>query len=211
MRLFVALDLTPEVRQRLEGLIHELCSLCPLARWVRPAGLHLTLKFLGEVGEERLPRILQSLEPLSQPLPIQIELRGLGYFPSAGKPRVLWVGIQASPNLSQLVAEIETALEPQGFAREERPFRPHLTLARFPDPGGLAVLRKRVAELEEAAFGQLEAREFQLYRSQLSPRGADYTVLHSFPLRGPAPPGKAQPSAPSPAEPGRSPTPSGRG
>lgn len=134
MRLFVAFDLPAEVRQALGELIAQLCPLCPKARWVRSQSMHLTLKFLGHVddqAEAQLAAIRSALAAVHSPAPVEMQFRGVGFFPDARRPRVVWCGIDSSPNIVPLAADISRALEPLGFPPEDRPFVPHLTLARL--------------------------------------------------------------------------------
>jgi 2'-5' RNA ligase len=179
MRLFVALDLSNELRARVAELLAELKPTAVSARWVRPAGLHLTLKFIGEVPDAQLGSIRACLRPLASRDPITLGLSGLGYFPHERSPRVLWVGVEA-PGLGELARDIETALASLGIRREDRPYVPHLTLARFTHPGQLSPLREAVRQRYSMVLGQMEVQEFQLYQSQLSPQGARYTVLERF-------------------------------
>lgn len=182
MRLFVALDLSEEVRARLEELLRRLSGWEADVRWVRPAGMHLTLKFLGEVPAEKLQPIRDALAQANSPEPVRLAFRGLGYFPNEKRPRVIWTGVEASPNLSPLAAQVESLLEPLGFPAEKRPYVPHLTLGRFKSTKGLERLRPIIAGLPEREFGELEANEFFLFQSRLSPQGAEYTKLASFPF-----------------------------
>lgn len=191
MRLFVALDLPAEVRQELRNLIERLSKVCPDARWVRPEGIHITLKFIGHVDATKADSIRQALEPIRSDRPIEMKFRGLGFFPNGRRPRVAWCGAEGSSNLAKLAAEIEGAIEPLGIACETRPFTPHLTLSRI-DP--VKVRRAQIEKLVESAkkfastaFGAARETEFHLYESVTKPSGAEYKRLQSFPfLKGPA-------------------------
>jgi RNA 2',3'-cyclic 3'-phosphodiesterase len=180
MRLFVALDLPDEVRDAIRELIAKLRPLCENARWVRPEGMHVTLKFIGHVPAEKLDPIRAALAGVRSSAPVDMTFRGLGFFPSERRPRVLWYGIEASENLATLAADIERRLEPLGIAREKREFTPHLTLARFESPRGLDGPIKIVEGLK--TLHSLTAREtqFHLYESTLKPSGAEYKKLESF-------------------------------
>jgi RNA 2',3'-cyclic 3'-phosphodiesterase len=191
VRLFVALDLPLNVRQELEQLVAQLSPKCPSARWVRPEGIHITLKFIGYTDAKKLDALLAALEPIRSPRPLELEFRGLGFFPNERRPRVLWCGVEAPKELAELVADIELALESMNVPPESRPFVPHLTLARF-DSGevGRAEMESlaRAAEERKAhSFGSARATEFYLYESVLKRSGAEYKRLHTFPfLKGPA-------------------------
>jgi 2'-5' RNA ligase len=182
MRLFVALDLEPSILSSLQALMNELKSTGADVRWVRPEGMHLTLKFIGEVAEEMPPRIEEALRRVTSAEPARLSFRGLGYFPNPRRPSVFWVGVDASENLPPVAAEIEAALEPLGIRREKRDYRPHLTLGRFKGSQGLSRLQEKIRSLPTTEFGEQEARAFFLYQSRLSPRGAQYTKLAEFPL-----------------------------
>ena len=187
MRLFVALDLPEKVRQQMRELIGPLKTEYPGARWVRPEGMHITLKFIGHVDAERVDPIRAALETIRSEQPVDMEFRGLGFFPNERRPRVAWCGVKASPNLPKLAADIERALEPLGIPLESRNFVPHLTLARFKADAGdrgadqlIGKLVQAAKKLEPAGFGTATETEFHLYESVLRPSGAEYTRLHSF-------------------------------
>lgn len=185
MRLFVALELTDEVHTALRELVARLEPAGADLRWVRREGMHLTLKFIGEVPEAKLPLIQEALARVRSAAPVEMKFRGLGYFPHERRPRVFWVGVEASANLPELAAEVEAALEPLGIARENRPYAPHLTLGRFKTLSRLARLQEEIARLPSTEFGRVETAEFALFQSRLSPRGAEYTRLQTFPFARP--------------------------
>src|SRR5580704_11980472 len=125
MRLFVALGLPEGVRQGLRDLVGSLSKACPSARWIRPESMHITLKFIGHVPDEKLDPIAQALRKIFAAEPVDMAFRALGFFPNERRPRVLWCGVQASPNLAPLAADIENSLETVGVPRESRPYVPH--------------------------------------------------------------------------------------
>src|ERR1700685_1565964 len=127
MRLFVAFDLPSAVRNALATLGQRLQP----ARRVRPESMHVTLKFLGETDPQKVPEIRAALAPIRSAEPVAMDFRVLGFFPNEFKPRVLWCGVQATPNLAELASAVEEALQPLAFARETRTYSPHLTLARL--------------------------------------------------------------------------------
>jgi RNA 2',3'-cyclic 3'-phosphodiesterase len=187
VRLFVALEIPAAVRENLVTLMKELSALDKQssgkkARWVRPENLHVTLKFIGETAPNTLDEIVAALSLVRSDEPAELQFRGLGFFPDEKRPRVLWAGIDASPNLAAVAGDIEQQFEPPGFPREKRAFTPHLTLARLDPPGISERLRAAVRENAEQDFGALRAGEFHLIESKLKPSGAEYTTLHSFPF-----------------------------
>jgi RNA 2',3'-cyclic 3'-phosphodiesterase len=202
VRLFVALDLPPDVplvsavplvpdvpyandvRHKLTGLLVELKDQCPGVRWVRPENIHVTLKFIGHVDPAKVNNILHALETIHSDQPVEIEFRGMGFFPNDRRPRVVWCGVQGSPNLAKLAQDIEAALAPLGIERETRAYTPHLTLARIdPEKLSRAQLEKLLAaakKFENTRFGEVREAEFRLYESVTKPSGAEYKILHSF-------------------------------
>lgn len=182
VRLFVAIDLREEIRQAIRELIAYLQPLAKNARWVRPEGMHITLKFIGYVEEDQLDLIRAALAPIRSPQSVDLRFRGVGFFPSEKRPRVIWCGIKAPPNLAPLAKEIEDALEPLGIAPESRDFVPHLTLARFNEPIKMPKLVAATAEMQDREFGAARETEFHLFESILRPSGAEYRRLATYPF-----------------------------
>jgi 2'-5' RNA ligase len=201
MRVFVALDIGEEIRGRIEEFVEEVRGLAPEVRWVAPESLHVTLKFVGEKPDAAVAEIEKALGSITAEA-FEISFRGDGFFPTAKAARVFWVGIEADAGLAQLAGKVEGSLAGIGIAKEERAFSPHLTLAR----GGARIgsgseapgrrsggrVNQRFAKLEERLaqhpapdFGTMAAREFFLYRSQLSPKGSRYTKIARFALHSP--------------------------
>ncbi len=180
MRLFVALDFPSTVRESLRELIARLRPECRAARWVRPEGMHITLKFIGEANAGQLDAIRAALAAVQSSQPVEMHFRGLGFFPNERRPRVLWCGVEASPNLAPLAAEVDRSLEPLGIPRESREFVPHLTLARLESPKGIESLVRRATELNSYDFGSARETEFHLIESVLKPAGAEYKRLQSY-------------------------------
>jgi 2'-5' RNA ligase len=182
VRLFVALDLREEIRQAIRDLIAGLKPLARSARWVRPEGMHVTLKFIGYVAEDQLGPIRAALAHVRSPQPVELHFRGVGFFPSEKRPRVIWCGVEGSPNLAPLAKDIDRALEPLGIAPESRDFVPHLTLARFNMPEKAPDLARAAADAQAQEFGTARETEFHLYESILHPSGAEYRRLASYPF-----------------------------
>lgn len=180
MRLFVAIDLSEEVRRNLSALGGELSAAIPGARWIRAEAMHLTLKFIGHVADDGLRKIEASLATIRSPAPVELRFQGIGCFPSARRPQVLWAGIISSRNLAEIASEIERHLEPLGIPREDREFRPHLTLARFKQGSVPKSFQNIVSGLAAREFGTMTASEFHLYQSHLRRSGAEYARLASY-------------------------------
>ena len=184
MRLFVALDIPAEVRRAISETIARLRDVARGARWLRAEGVHVTLKFIGEMPAERVPAIEEALRAAGVAEPVAARFRGVGFFPNERHPRVFWAGVEASPNLAELARDVDQRLSRLGIAAETREFRPHLTLARFKSEDGLPRLREEIKKLEPLDFGSMRASEFYLFQSELGRGGAKYTKLANFRFGG---------------------------
>ena len=188
IRSFIAVELPEEVLEGLARLRKELeRDEHKFVKWVGPGGIHLTLKFLGNIPSKRVVEITKAIEEAAQGIsPFHLEISGLGAFPSLKQARVFWVGIGGEVDkLSRLQQNIDSALAALGFTKEERSFVPHLTLAR---------IRQGASPLERRSFGELvgstifedkyhiEVEAISLMRSQLMPDGAIYTCLSAVEL-----------------------------
>ncbi|MCC6557061.1 MAG: RNA 2',3'-cyclic phosphodiesterase [Polyangiaceae bacterium] len=185
MRVFVAVDPGAELLVKVEALLKELAPRAPSAQWVDPGGLHITLAFLGEIAEERLPLVAAAAESaaaLHSPLALRIERAGM--FGARRRPRVIWLGVGgAVAALAALRRDLEQALAVSaGYTPEDGPFEPHLTLARSRNPGGDPALEACVQAIEGVDFGETTIGELVVYRSDLGPKGAKYTALARAPL-----------------------------
>ena len=144
IRAFIAVELPPAVREAVEGVVRELRSgIGDGVRWVRPEGVHLTLKFLGDIDAGSVPAVSRAMaQCAASAAPFDLFLEGVGVFPNARRPRVIWIGLGgALEPLLALQHSIDRELEGLGFARERRPFTPHLTLGRVRD--GLSAQQSR--------------------------------------------------------------------
>ena len=129
MRLFIALDIDDDIRDRIGRFIEGVSGFAPDARWAKPESLHVTLKFIGEQPEPAVEQIKRALSGISASA-IDIQFRGHGFFPTAKSARVFWVGMEAGPQLATLASAIDEEMAALGIPKEERAFTPHLTLAR---------------------------------------------------------------------------------
>jgi RNA 2',3'-cyclic 3'-phosphodiesterase len=195
MRVFVALDIEEEIRRRICGFSEQLRVNAPSVRWVSEESLHVTLKFIGEKPEPDVKRIEAALGSI-RAQQFQLTFRKTGFFPTPKAARVFWVGIEAEEGLAQLAKIIEDSLIALNIPKEARTFSPHLTLARASGRSGAPAWRKGdkpnrqfstlQAYLERNPvpdFGTMTAREFFLYQSQLSSKGARYTKITRFELQ----------------------------
>ncbi|MDX9733492.1 MAG: RNA 2',3'-cyclic phosphodiesterase [Thermoanaerobaculia bacterium] len=180
IRTFVAVPVEDAVvRRRLAGARSLLPDLRGV-RWAAERQLHFTLKFLGDVEEERIEAARRATAAAARggPGSFRLALEGLGAFPPKGAARVVWAGCGAGAEaLASLAATVEEAFDAAGFPREERPFSPHLTLARVRDPLSGRRLAQALPSVPEEPFGTVLVGSIVLYRSDLSPAGPDYSEL----------------------------------
>jgi RNA 2',3'-cyclic 3'-phosphodiesterase len=177
MRLFIGLPIPDPVQANLRALLQRLRPLADF-RWTPVENLHVTTKFIGEFPEPRLDEMKQALAGVPVPAPIDVSVRGLGWFPNPHHPRVFWAGVDGGEPLRALAAATDEATARLGVASEEREFRPHLTLARLKGPTPLESIRRGVASLDSQDFGSFRPAGFVLY---ISSQGK-YTSLAEFPL-----------------------------
>jgi 2'-5' RNA ligase len=188
IRAFIAIDLSKEIQVCLElvsNQVKERLEDVPV-RWVPTENIHLTLKFLGNVSESNLEILKKMLASVvSSHKVFEISAGGLGAFPKIHRPRVIWIGLEAPPELEAIQHAIEQETARLGYAKEERPFSPHLTLARVSRNASSADIHKisKVLKTEKVGFlGVTRVREVHLYRSDLKPSGAIYTRLFTAAL-----------------------------
>ena len=179
MRLFTGIDLPEDVREKLERLLMHLRP-CAHLKWSPVYNLHITLKFIGEWPEEKLPQLEAALRSMPQRPAIPIEVKGLGWFPNPRNPRVFWAAVHGGGALEKLAGDTDGALEPLGVPKESRAFTAHLSLARIKEPTPLDAMRAAIAKLESAEFGSFTADRFHLYRSQPGSAGSIYTKLSEY-------------------------------
>lgn len=182
LRLFIAVPIPQGMKESLKVLQASWKAKAQGVRWVKPEGLHITLKFLGNVHEEKLEGIKEAMrKALSGFTPFEVRVKGTGAFPSTKNPRVLWVGVKDEEGkLKGVFNALEKALQKWGFPREDRPFSPHLTLGRVKGKGDFSFLE----EGSDLDFGPLLVEEVILFKSDLKPEGAEYTPLYAVPLGG---------------------------
>jgi RNA 2',3'-cyclic 3'-phosphodiesterase len=186
LRTFIAIDLPPGVQGALGKLEKELQEARTPITWVRPERIHLTLKFLGDVAPERIPEIQGRLEEVAgNASSFRLEPAGCGAFPTLKQMRVIWVGLQGEGSgLNTLQQAVEEAMVQLGFKREERPFKPHLTIGRVKGRQHLRVLQELLIERQSFKAEAFDVAELVLYKSELRPEGARYTPLFRKRLTG---------------------------
>ena len=188
MRTFFAIELPADLRGEIARVQAELKRAGADVRWVRPEGVHLTLKFLGEIDPARAEPLADgAARVLAKASPAGLGVSGAGVFPDRRQPRVVWLGLGGDLDALALAQKaVEGAAAEFGFAPEKRPFRPHLTLGRVKSGRGRAALLAALEKIEPRPV-EFTAREVVLFKSDLKPTGAVYTALHRLPLSGTTP------------------------
>jgi 2'-5' RNA ligase len=183
MRLFVALALPPELKKTLGLLLKEISSTKAPVKWVDPEHMHLTLKFLGEVADEK-EQVIYEVSRLAAKgaRPFSLRVEEVGAFPSLKRARVIWVGVSKSPHLATLSRRIEEGFQAVGFPAEKKPWTPHLTLGRVKGDSHLRDLESRLAA---ASFPPhtFTVENISIVKSILRPSGPIYTTLREIPLK----------------------------
>ncbi len=196
IRVFFAIELPEHVRARVGEYIAELSAPPegeakapneePRAKWAEPAKLHITLKFLGHIEPERVQDVSAAMASAALSVPaFELRVEGTGSFPARNEPRVLWIGIRdETGSLHRLQRHLEDQLVAKGFERDERPFHPHLTIARIGNPRGA---RSLAATHRERSFdsGPFSITGIVFMKSELRREGSRYTILESHKLGRP--------------------------
>lgn len=185
IRAFLALDPPAEVRRRIADIQSGLKrTVQGKIGWVRPEGIHLTLKFFGNIGPQDVAAISEAVRgKTGAAAPLELAVRRIGVFPDLRRPRVIWLGTEGDvERLAALQQELDEAFAAIGITAEDRPFRAHLTLGRIKTASGLTGLAKAVADGGGAEAGSFRAAGLILFRSELHPTGARYTKLAEFPF-----------------------------
>ena len=179
MRAFIAIELPSEIKQGIARVQEQLRETGAAANWTRPEGIHLTLKFLGEVPEERVSDIMTALTGAAKGSgKMNLGVAGAGAFPSGKNPRVLWLGVTGDvEKLGSLQAAVEDAMMGLGFEREERTFSPHLTLARIKFPKPRDHWQQKIEGIRDVNLGGFEADRISLMKSELKREGAVYAEV----------------------------------
>ncbi|NLK25841.1 MAG: RNA 2',3'-cyclic phosphodiesterase [Euryarchaeota archaeon] len=181
IRTFIAVDL--ERDERIETFGTALKHADPSLKIVNPSLIHITLKFLGDVEEGQIPKISEAMHSAVQGVePFTIAFRGTGAFPSLNRIRVVWVGMIDSQALGTIARRLDERLATIGFARETRPFAPHLTVARARSMHSNPSVRRVIQDHAQDDFGQQEVRVIRLKKSVLTPHGPQYSTLEELHL-----------------------------
>jgi len=178
IRAFIAVEIASQTVRQISAVVADLKPSIPGIRWIPPTSFHFTVKFLGDIEENKIEPIVQALELVLHPFPrFTINAKGLGVFPDLKRPRILWVGLEGK-GLTALASKVETVLESLGFAPEKREFQPHLTVGRWRQFDRSS--RKFAEELERwkgHEFGESTVAEVIFFQSELKREGAIYHPL----------------------------------
>uniref|UniRef100_A0A7V4G6P0 RNA 2',3'-cyclic phosphodiesterase n=1 Tax=Desulfobacca acetoxidans TaxID=60893 RepID=A0A7V4G6P0_9BACT len=184
IRAFLAIDLPASLRAVVTRAQEELKKSGADVKWVPPGNVHLTLKFFGNITEERVEALAQAASRVAgEQTPFSLTLTQAGAFPSPKNPRVVWLGVGGNLEaIAEFHRRLEAAFAALGFPPEDRPFAPHLTLGRVRSPAGRLELSRRLATLPPVEAPPFQVSEIVLFRSNLSPQGATYLPLKIIPL-----------------------------
>ena len=179
IRTFIAVEVTPTIRSRLVAMQRELASTAQEVKWVEEDNLHVTLKFLGQVDEREVHTVCRlAQEAVAGQDPFEMTVAGIGAFPNANRPRVIWAGVTAGgPELIRIHANLEQALRAQGYPREDRPYTPHITLGRIRQITPNSQLAAALEQHQDWEGGHTLVREVLVMASELGSDGPHYTVM----------------------------------
>jgi 2'-5' RNA ligase len=186
IRCFLAFELPPGIQTIVAGVLEQARKALPDLRWVRLQNMHLTVVFLGNIQEEDLEPLGQLVEGVCQGYgPFDVCLSGMGVFPNQRNPRVFWLGLEGDIERMALFRNaLQKTVKAFGVKQEKRPYKPHLTLARFGKVGkGNSRVAECISKYRDLGSPTYPLGELILFRSELKPTGAVYTALKSWPLR----------------------------
>ncbi len=182
MRTFIAIDFDKEIKDMISSHIQKWDTGEKNIRWIKTQGMHLTLKFFGEIDGEKIEKVKSMLGNITKDYrPFRLSLKGTGSFPPGAKhPRVIWIGIEMNETLQNIQTRLENELHKLGFPREKRKFHPHLTLGRIKEPQNIGRVLESLDRHKETDFGGMTVDTITLFESKLRPTGAEYTILSEF-------------------------------
>lgn len=181
-RAFISVDLARI--QEVEGLIASLKAADPTLKVVDPGQIHITLKFLGETPESKVPALVEAMNGAAQGIePFMVSLKGVGAFPSKNRMRVIWVGMNDTLPMGTIATRLDESLAEQGFERERRPFAPHLTVARAKVESSNPTVRQIIDNSNQDDFGSVFVDRIRLKKSVLTRCGPQYSTIEEVMLR----------------------------
>lgn len=185
MRTFIAVSLDKEIKESVLSFINKLKKETQNVRWAKQEGIHLTLKFLGDISQDQSLKVQSILKETSEKHNIfSLSFKGIGTFPKGEKrARVIWIGIEDNGPLLNLQSDLEERLAKLNFPKEERKFHPHLTLGRVKNNLSIGNAFSLLENHKNTVFGDMSVNKISLFRSTLKPSGAEYNIISEFPLR----------------------------
>jgi len=185
MRTFIAVDLDDRLKTHFIHIINKLDTGDRSIKWITRQGMHITLKFLGEISESQKSEVERILDNVTnRHSSFLLQFRGSGTFPhNSRNPRVLWIGVDKNEAFETLHADIEEEMAGIGFPKDNRPFHPHLTLCRVKKKGQLLTVLNKHQQYRREHFGDIIVKKVIYYRSILKPTGAEYSVLSEHKLK----------------------------
>lgn len=186
VRTFIAIKLSPEIISKISGVQEELKRTDAKVKWVKPKNIHLTLKFLGHITSEELEKVKIAIRETLKPFrSFGISISGLGAFPKIEYPRIIWLGVdEGKEELKRMASNLEERLAEIGFAKEKRPFSPHLTLGRVKSQKEKGGLTEALTSTEASHSGNMRVDKIAIIKSELKPQGSIYTSLEEISLKG---------------------------
>lgn len=183
MRVFIGIKLSDDVHEKIGKFLKPFQRIASPVRWVKPENVHITLKFIGDMTQDRCQTMIEKLPGLDYPPgPFDLTLAGCGKFGRDRTMNIFWIGMDRSEPLHHLYDTIENALAPLGIAKETRPFKPHLTVARNKRDFNFKSFYNLIDELRDKEIARFPVSSFQVIKSDLTPDGPIYTVLKEIAL-----------------------------
>lgn len=184
VRTFVAILLDDSLRKSITEIIGKLSTSKAKVKWVEPENVHVTLKFLGDVEEERLPEVYAACERAAAGVgPINLEMRSIDCFPNRKNPRIVWLGVERGAEaVKRLQGRVESELAQIGFSADDKQFRAHLTIGRVKGKERLSMLGRLLDKEKNVLIGSMRAEKVSVMKSKLLPSGPEYTELKAIPL-----------------------------
>jgi len=184
VRTFIAFDIGDETRLALKAAQKAMGRLAGV-RWVDTKDIHLTLKFIGEIEDSKIPAVFEVMRAAVAGVePIDFDVSGLGWFPPGRRPRVIWAGVETAREMAEVARRVEDGMAALGVPPEGRAFKPHLTIGRTRGALDAGELEEALSKVVRRDFGQEVAGELVLYMSRLLPTGAEYTRMGAVKLPG---------------------------
>jgi 2'-5' RNA ligase len=183
LRCFIAIEIPDAVKKEIAEVADILKKYDADIKWVAVENLHVTLKFLGNTPEKSLPEIRESLlKAVSLFQSFYIKINGTGVFPNRKFPRVIWIGVEDGETLPKLASDIDISVSLLGYKKEEREFKPHLTLGRVRSRKGTASVVNELDNFRDKEFGNFVVDRIRLMRSELKPKGPEYSCIYEVPF-----------------------------